>query len=81
MDKKRLLSGIVCAIVFFGSMGLGAWIMLFGEIWPSDKIILYSSLLLAPLCLISGVLGYACWWGSMFILTLISADTDRSGVE
>jgi hypothetical protein len=74
MDKKRLVASIAGAAVFLTVLGAGIWIMIFGGIWPEDKIILYGSILLAPLCLIAAMLGYGVWWGLMFALHLFSSE-------
>ncbi len=60
----------VTLAVFVGAMGL----VIFGGYFAEKKVLVFASLALSPVALISVMAGYAAWWLILFLLALFLPD-------
>lgn len=60
----------VTLAVLVGAMGL----IIFGGHFAEKEVLLFASLALAPVALISVMAGYAVWWLILFLLALFFPD-------
>lgn len=63
----------VTLAVFAGAMGL----LLFGGYFAEKEVLIFTSIALAPVALISVMAGYAAWWLVLFLLALFLPDRDE----
>jgi hypothetical protein len=71
MSRRRIIAltaGAVAVIVVFAAVMSYLFFAVYGA--EKDRII-FISVALGPVLMISVMVGYAVWWGVLFILTLV----------
>jgi hypothetical protein len=58
---------IITFSVFFAAIGL----LVFGEYFSERDKLIYLSIALGPVAMMSVMLGYAVWWLALFLMSLI----------
>lgn len=66
---------ITTLIVFVAAM----WLLVFGGLFPEKHRLIFVSIALGPVAMISVMVGYAVWWLVMFVLSLFSPAGQSSG--
>lgn len=65
---------MVTLAVLVGAMGL----IVLGGFFSEKDVLLFASLALAPVALVSVMAGYAVWWLVLFLLSLFFPDDNES---
>jgi hypothetical protein len=78
MERRRAIAltagGIVTLITFVAAM----WLIGFGGMFPDKDPLILLSVALAPIAMLSVMMGYAVWWLVLFLLTLFGSDENAS---
>jgi uncharacterized BrkB/YihY/UPF0761 family membrane protein len=71
MTRRRniaLVAGAIATLaVFLGGMAL----IILGGFLPDNQVIFFASIALAPMAMLSVMVGYCVWWLVLFVLSLI----------
>jgi hypothetical protein len=77
MSARRIISLSIGALVSLATLTAGLAFIFLGDYYaPKDRLIV-ASISLAPLALVSVMVGYAVWWLVLFLLTLVLPGGDR----
>jgi hypothetical protein len=79
MGRNRTIALVAGTIVTVVTLVLCMGALIFGGYFPDDRILVFASLALAPLAMLSVMVGYAVWWLILFLLTLFfpEEETER----
>lgn len=66
---------IITFSVFFAAIAL----LVFGEYFSNRDLLVYLSIALGPIAMVSVMVGYAAWWLALFLMTLILPGPDLAG--
>ena len=74
MTKRRTTALVIAAVVTFGVLSFGMIMIGSGEYATSGDTIIAVSIALAPVAMISVMVGYAAWWTVLLVLSLFSRE-------
>ena len=70
MSRTRVIALAVGGIVTLAVFVLAMVALIFGGFFSEREMLFYVSLALAPVAMVSVMVGYAVWWLVVFLLTL-----------
>jgi hypothetical protein len=77
MSTRRWIALIAGAVVTFVVFALCMVLLIFGDYFAERDRVVLVSIALGPVAMISVMVGYAVWWGVLFILTLLLPEEQR----
>lgn len=77
MDTKRYIALIVGALVTLFVFSASLIMLVFGDFFKNNEVLIYVSIAVAPLAMVSVMVGYAVWWLVLFLLALLSPQAKR----
>lgn len=77
MSTRRWIALIAGAVVTFVVFGLCMVLLIFGDYFAERDRLVLVSIALGPVAMISVMVGYAVWWGVLFLLTLLLPEEQR----
>jgi uncharacterized BrkB/YihY/UPF0761 family membrane protein len=70
MTRTRLIALAVGAVATLAVFVLAMTAMIFGGYFSEKELLIYVSISLGPVAMVSVMVGYAVWWLVVFLLTL-----------
>ena len=77
MSTRRWIALIAGAVVTFAVFALCMILLIFGDYFAGRDRLVLVSIALGPVAMISVMVGYAVWWGVLFLLTLLLPEEQR----
>lgn len=71
MDTNRWIALVVGAVVTVTVFVVMMWWLLYGGVFPDKDKLILASIALCPVLMAAFIVGYAVWWGVMFLLALV----------
>ncbi len=78
MTNLRVISLITGGISATAAFVVAYYLLLYGGYIPERSLLVYASVALGPILMISVMVGYGVWWFTLFVLTLIGFKEDKS---
>jgi uncharacterized BrkB/YihY/UPF0761 family membrane protein len=71
MTRTRMIGLAAGAVVTLAVFVLAMAALIFGDYFAEKELLIYVSLSLGPVAMVSVMIGYAVWWLVVFFLTLV----------
>ncbi len=79
--NRRTIALAIGTIITFSVFFAAIVLLVFGEYFSSRDMLVYLSIALGPVAMVSVMFGYAAWWLALFLMTLILPGDDLTGVN
>jgi hypothetical protein len=76
MEWRQIIPLTMAAVVTFVSFIAGLLILIYGDFFKQNEILIYVSIAIGPLAVSATAIGYAVWWFATFIITLLVSGKD-----
>jgi len=70
MSSTRMIALVIGAVVTLVVFVMAMAALIFGEYFSEKELLIYVSIALGPVAMMSVMVGYAVWWLVVFLLTL-----------
>ncbi len=74
MTRRRNIALIAGTIATLAAFSAGMGMLILGGLFAQHEIIIYASIALGPVAMVSVMVGYAVWWLVLFLLSLFLSD-------
>jgi hypothetical protein len=74
MTWRRNIALVAGTIATLAAFSTGMALLIFGGYFAHNEIIIYASIALGPIAMVSVIVGYAVWWLVLFFLSLAFSD-------
>jgi hypothetical protein len=74
MTLRRNIALVAGTITTLAAFSAGMALLILGGYFADNEVIIYASIALGPMAMVSVIVGYAVWWLVLFLLTLALSD-------